>query len=192
MPRPENIADVATWNPDAGLVTAAGDLFGEEATTASQVNDFWRAVGTLNNLVLDSYDIRGSSRDRMISLLLGVVDPWVAHPREVSQLAPTDKTRVLRGETVSVDTGRQTVTIKLSWKALGNEEPVVIPAPAFMPGWALRPGREFTCRAPAKCTLAHLRNNPWLLREFKAVPYDYLPTETLEQMVGYKAGVAKP
>jgi hypothetical protein len=40
--------------------------------------------------------------------------------------------------------------------------------------------------------LEDLRSNPWLLREFKAVPYGYLPIETLEQMIGYRAGVTRP
>ena len=61
MARPGNITYVATWNPDAGLITPAGNLFGEEATNASMVNDFWRAVGTLNDMVLKSYGLEGPS-----------------------------------------------------------------------------------------------------------------------------------
>jgi hypothetical protein len=191
MARPRNITEVATWDPEAGIVSPAGDLFREQADAAKETNEFWEAVHALNNLVLKSYGLDRRSRDRMKSQLMGMVDPWVSHPRDVAHLAPTDKVRALQGETVSVNSAKQLITLKLSWKSLGNEEPVQIPAPAFMPGWALQPGRQFRCCAPAKCTLENLRENPWLLRDFRAPPYDYLPTETLEKMVGYRAAQNK-
>ena len=65
----------------------------------------------------------------MMSLLLGMIDPWVAHPRDIADLAPTDKIRVLQGETVSVDAVKQLITLKLSWKAAWEREASRNPCP---------------------------------------------------------------
>jgi hypothetical protein len=186
MPRPDNLGQVPTWDPEAGIVTPPPDLFG----AAQASNDFWRAVGDVNRLVMASYGLDEQARARVMSLLRGVMDPWAEHPKDIAILPASVTTKVIRGKTVSVDPSGQAVTVELSWKALGNGASVRILVPAFMPGWALSPDQEFTCRAPSKCTLADLAENVWLLREFRAVPFDYLPIEALEQMVGYREGAA--
>ncbi len=187
MPRPDSLGPVPTWNPEAGVVTPPPDLYG----AAQPGNNFWRAVGDANRLVMESYGLDEQGRARVMSMLRGVMDPWAEHPKDVAILPASATIKVLRGKTVSVDPSGQAVTVELSWKALGNEGPVRIPVPAFMPGWVLSPGQEFTCRAPSKCTLADLAANVWLLREFRPVPFDYLPIEALEQMVGYREGAAQ-
>jgi hypothetical protein len=187
MPRPDNLGTVPTWDPVAGSVTPPPDLFGADHPG----NDFWRAVGDANRLVMASYGLDEQARTRVMNLLRGVMDPWAEHPKDVAILPASTTTKVVRGKTVSVDAAGQAVTVELSWKALGNGAPVRIPVPAFMPGWALSPGQESTCRAPSKCTLADLTANAWLLREFRSVPFDYLPIEVLEQMVGYQEVAAR-
>ncbi len=190
-PRPQNLGSVPTWNPMAGIIKPEIDLFGEAAETARQNNDFWEAVATVNALVVASYGLTESDHERITAFINGMVEPWVEHGPDVARLTNTTILRVLRGKTLSVNPLAQTVEVELSWKSLGGGAAVSIPIPKFMPGWVLQAGREFTCRAPSRATLEAVRANPWLLRDFAAIPYSYLPNETLEEMIGYRAGVPK-
>jgi len=56
-----------------------------------------------------------------------------------------------------------------------------------MPGWALREGADFTCLAPANWRDPADLQDPWLLREFRAVPYPYLEPSDIEKMAGFQA-----
>ncbi len=188
MARPHNVDTTPTWHPEAGKVAAHPDLFGNATDAARSVNDYWRAVTDLNNLVLASFDLTDRDIQRFGSFLAGTTQPWVGHQAEVARLDSGITLRVLRGKTVSVDPLTQQIRVELSWKSLGNGEVVSIPAPKFMPGWALHADQEFTCKAPAGATVAVLQGNPWLLREFKAIPYAYLPDDKLEEMIGYRSG----
>ena len=61
MPRPHNIMAVATWNPEAGLMSHTGDLFGDAADATAQVNSFWQAIAALNDQVMSSYGLEEAS-----------------------------------------------------------------------------------------------------------------------------------
>jgi hypothetical protein len=118
----------------------------------------------------------------------GMIEPWVDHNPQDAHLPKEATLRVIEGKTVSVDPLTQTIDVELSLKSLGNGKLVRIMVPKFMPGWALRAGAEFLCRAPVNCKLAEVQRSPWLLRKFEPVSYSYLDTEVLEGMIGYKVG----
>jgi N-6 DNA Methylase len=187
LPRPANLDDVPTWNPLAGMVTLAEDLFGD-AAAAQTTNTYWQVVEAINTRVLASYGLSNSERERFTAFINGMVEPWTEYPPEAAQIDSTTILRVLRGKTLSVNPLAQTMEVELLWRALGNGNAVSIPIPKFMPGWALQAERAFTCLAPAKATLETVRANPWLLRDFAALPYSYLPNEKLEEMIGFRTG----
>ena len=54
-----------------------------------------------------------------------------------------------------------------------------------MPGWALRDGADFTCFAPANRREPDDLKDPWLLREFRPLPYPYLSASEIEAMAGF-------
>jgi len=186
LPRPRNLREIATWDPEAGIIPEDLDLFGEESERARRDNDYWRAVHRLNELVLSSYELTRVERSRVLAYLRGMTNPWVDHQSDVATLSAHTLLRVLRGKTIGVDPLRQELKAELSWRTLGDGHAVAIPVPKFMPGWALGVGQEFTCRAPAGTSLEAVTANPWLLRDFRPVPYGYLGVEALEKMVGYK------
>src|SRR5260370_18882457 len=104
-----------------------------------------------------------------MSFLRGMTQPWVEHQPDIAHLDSTTTLRILRGKTLAVNVLAQTIDVELSWKSLGNGRAVSIPLPKFMPGWALQPEREFTCKAPATVSLAEVQHNPCLLSEFGPV-----------------------
>jgi hypothetical protein len=85
---------------------------------------------------------------------------------------------------VSVDVQNQAVSLDLPRYSRDAGGPLVLPLPREMPGWALREGADFTCTVPTACRDAEeLRENPWLLRDFRLVPYSYLDEEQLAELV---------
>ena len=62
-----------------------------------------------------------------------------------------------------------------------------MPLPRELPGWALREGVEFTCSVPTDCRdVSELLSDPWILRDFRPVPYSYLDEGELEELVGFE------
>ena len=141
--------------------------------------DFATIAGQLNNLVFRSY---GLSRDDFVQVtryLESMTNPWVNADDDAHVVKHSE--RRIRGTVISVDTGAQQITLKLSRY---SKDPLTIPIPHDFPGWALESESEFTCLAP--------RNNrdprsvmvdPWLLRDFRPLPYAYLSATQLEEMV---------
>lgn len=75
----------------------------------------------------------------------------------------------------------QQITMKLP-RYSGS--PLTIPIPHDFPGWALTDGSEFTCLAPRNDRdTQSVMSNPWLLRDFRPLPYAYLAAPQLEEMV---------
>ena len=82
---------------------------------------------------------------------------------------------------MSVDAVKQQITVKLSRY---SSDPLTIPIPHDFPGWALADGSEFTCLAPRDDRDPQsVKTNPWLLRDFRPLPYAYLTVTQLEEMV---------
>jgi hypothetical protein len=190
MARPQNANSTPTWNPQSGLVSPQPVLFDDPISSGAAINGYWRAVDEINGLVLSSYGLTDQDIVRFNFFLSGMTQPWADHPSDVARLDSATTLRVLRGKTLSVNQQAQTIEAELLWKTLGNGKPVSIPIPKFMPGWALQSDREFTCMAPGKVSLAGLLANPWLLRDFAAVPYSYLSNEKLEEMIGFRTGAS--
>lgn len=187
LPRPRNFRQVATWDPQVSNTPEESlNPFIEESEVAGRDNDYWRAVDRLNELVLGCYGLSPTDRSRVLDYLRGMTDPWANHPRDASSLPNNTILRVVRGKTIGIDPLRQVLKAELSWRTLGGGNAVTIPVPKFMPGWALDGGQQFTCRAPAGASLEAVTANPWLLRDFRPVPYGYLGVEPLEKMVGYQ------
>ena len=187
--RPGDLGRHPTWAPPARPTTQQEDLFPDSGIGQRQAGRaFWDTVREINSAVCRSYGLTEGERRSLDTFLQSMTDPWAEHGPDVAHLPPNTKLRVVRGKTVRVDVVHQTMQVELSWRSLGNAEPVRIPIPKFMPGWALEEGREFTCRAPAGCPLVRVQNEPWLLRDFRAVPYSYLGKEALEGMIGYATG----
>ncbi len=59
--------------------------------------------------------------------------------------------------------------------------------PRELPGWALREGTDFTCAVPTDCWDVNvLLSDPWILRDFRPLPYPYLDEEELEELVDFE------
>ncbi|MBM4039136.1 MAG: hypothetical protein FJ290_11550 [Planctomycetes bacterium] len=189
MIRPRNLRKNPTWDPQGGMVDVDGSLFDHADSALDKAgNSYWSEVRKINELVLGSYGLTEEQGKEIQVYLQTMTDPRAQHCLDVAGLSPDTKLRVLRGGTGRVDLPRQLINLQLSWRSLGRGDFVEVPIPKFMPGWALEEGRKFSCRAPERCTLDQVRADPWLLRDFRPVPYSYLDRQTLEAMIGYSAG----
>ncbi len=187
MTRPPSLGKNPTWDPDSGMThERSRPMNAEDKETADSSDRYWQTVGEINQLVMDSYDMKRRDREGLTSFLEGMTAQATTAGEHPADLPHDMKLRVLRGRTLSISAKTQKVGLSMSWTSLGRGKPVRIPFPGFMPGWALERGREFTCRAPENCTLEDLRSNPWLLRDFRPIPYSYLDKDELERMIGYE------
>jgi hypothetical protein len=141
--------------------------------------DFATIAGQLNCLVFRSYGLSKDDFVQVARYLESMTNPWVNGDAEAHVIAHSE--RRIRGTVVSVDTGTQHVTLKLSRY---SSNPLTIPIPHDFPGWALASGSEFTCLAPRdNRDPQSVMKNPWLLRDFRALPYAYLSAPQLEKVV---------
>jgi len=185
LERPPSIRDLRLWK----LGSTAGGPVGDELLDAGATQAMVRyrdTVGKINRLVWRAYGLDRCQRDQLMEYLDGFTDPWAAHDARAADLPRKAVLRLLTGRTISLDSRRQILTAEFSWRTLGNDKPVEIPIPFLMPGWAMEVGAEFCCRAIVGCETDDLIRNPWLLREFRPVSYQYLRARELESLVGYE------
>jgi len=147
---------------------------------------YWAAVAKVNGLVMACYSLAEPEKSDILSYLRATLDPTAAHEYGVGEVPAGATLRILHGQVHRFDLSRQIVRLRFGTRALGGGKTIEMPVPKFMPGWATRARTRFTCRAPSTTDLAMLRNDPWLLRDFRPVPYAYLTGADLERLVGYE------
>jgi len=153
----------------------------------TEASEFLRLAGQINERVLESYGLRKRDVDLLTKFLQGMTEPWVDAPENAHLPVAGAKYRRITGTVVSVDVKRQQVTLDLPRYAKKAGGPLKVPLPMHMPGWALREGTQFTCLAPANRREPADLQDPWLLREFRALPYAYMEPSEIERMAGFQA-----
>lgn len=157
-----------------------------DASLEGTPSKFMGLAVELNKRVLASYGLGRKDVDLLKQFLRGMTDPWV----DASKTAhlPIEGAAYLRitGKVVEVDVKRQQVTLDLPRYRKKAEGPVKVPLPKHMPGWALRAGVEFTCLAPVNRRDPSDLQDPWLLREFRLLPYSYLQPSEIEKIAGFE------
>jgi hypothetical protein len=155
-------------------------------------DDFMRLAAEINDRVLASYGLGNEDIASLANFLKGMTEPWVDGNESAHLPNPGITYRRITGKVFGVDVTQQTVTLDLPRYSRRAGQPITIPLPKHMPGWALRDGVEFTCLVPASRRAPDDLTNPWLLREFRALPYSYLEPAEIERMAGYRNLEATP
>lgn len=146
---------------------------------SSPGSDFATIAGQLNCLVFRSYGLSHEDYIKVTRYLESMTNPWVNGGADAHIV--TYPERRIRGTVLSVDTVTQEICVKL---ARYSSDPLTIPIPHDFPGWAMAEGSEFTCLAPRNDRDPQsVKTNPWLLRDFRPLPYAYLTVKQLEEMV---------
>ncbi len=144
--------------------------------------DFPTVAGQINRLLFRSYGLSRDDFELVKRYLEGMTNPWVDGPPDAH--LPKRAERRIPGTVVSVDVSAQTVRLDLPRWSRKSGAPIEVALPRDMPGWALREGIGFTCLAPKTLSdSSELRTNPWLLRDFRPLPYSYLADEELSELV---------
>jgi len=147
---------------------------------------FHELAGQINVLVLESYGLSVRDGQVLQTYLRGMTDPWVDAPEDAHLPLPETAYRRITGKVVGVDVKRQEVTLDIPRYSRKAGGPLKVPLPKHMPGWALREGAEFTCMAPSNRRDPGDLQDPWLLREFRPLPYPYLQPSEIERMAGFR------
>lgn len=144
---------------------------------------FEELAGYINHRIVLSYGLDDDDVLDLHSYLRETTEQWVDAPAE-AHLPRPGLYRRISGSVAAVDTLRQEVSLDLYRYC--PEGPITVPLPRHIPGWALSPGVEFTCAVPAESVSADDLRDPWLLRDFRPVPYSYMDVNELERLIGYE------
>jgi len=149
-------------------------------------DDFSELVDEINGEVLRSYGLTGADASGIQRYLESLTEPWAESPAH-AHLPQNRPYRRISGTVVSIDVQGQRVVFDLPRYSRDARGPIALPLPRELPGWALREGIEFTCAVPTHCRdVSELLSDPWILRDFRAVPYSYLDEDELEELVGFE------
>lgn len=148
--------------------------------------DFQTLAGQINRLLFESYGLGEDDFGEVGNYLEGMTDPWVAG--SATAHIPQGPMRCITGTVVSVNVADQTVCLDLPRYSRKTGGPIEVILPSDMPGWALREGVGFTCNVPKELTDPRaLRSNPWLLRDFRPLPYSSLSPKQLRELVASRS-----
>jgi hypothetical protein len=168
--RPDNIEDPPLWS------------LWSDRPARDPGPDFQSLAGQINCLLFRSYGLSRDDFELVNKYLEGMTDPWVDGPPDAH--IPKHPERRVPGTVVSINVSEQTILLDLQPWSRKAGGPIEAALPKDMPGWALREGMGFTCLAPKSLKDAsELRNNPWLLRDFRPLPYSYLEDDELGELV---------
>ena len=146
---------------------------------------FQDTVNNINEMTSDSYGLSVNDVKDLSNYLSSLTEPWVVSPRE-SHLPKGRSYRRISGSVIGVDVNNQLVTLDLP-RYSNASAPLTLLLPRELPGWALREGTDFTCAVPTDCRdVTELLSDPWILRDFRPVPYSYLDEDELEELVGFE------
>ena len=146
--------------------------------------DFETIVGQVNHLLFQSYGLTAHDFEMLRNYLEGMTNPWVDGPPDAH--VPKHPERRITGTVTAISVPAQRVTLDLPRYSRKTGAPLEVVLPRDMPGWALREGTGFTCLAPRDLREPdELCANPWLLRDFRPLPYSYLSAEELNQLVAH-------
>lgn len=169
--RPEGLGDLTLWSQWS------------DRRPSSPGSDFATIAGQLNFLVFRSYGLSQVDFVKVTRYLESMTNPWLNGSADAHIV--TYPERRIRGTVLSADTLKQQITVKLPRY---SSDPLTIPIPHDIPGWAMAEGSEFTCLAPRNDRDPQsVKTNPWLLRDFRPLPYAYLTVKQLEEMVLQKS-----
>jgi hypothetical protein len=144
--------------------------------------DFQALAGQINRLLFESYGLGEDDFNEVGKYLEGMTNPWV--DGAATAHIPQGQMRCITGTVVSVNVAEQTVCLDLPRYSRKAGGPIDVALPSDMPGWALRVGIGFTCNVPKELTdPSEFRSNPWLLRDFRPLPYSYLSPKQLRELV---------
>jgi predicted RNA methylase len=166
------------WEPLANTTDGTADL------------DFQSLVAQINALVLESYGLSRQDGKLLHTYLKGMTEPWAEGEENAYRPLQGVAYRRIGGTVLSVDVKRQQVVVDIRRYTKKAGQPLKIPLPRHMPGWALREGAEFTCLAPSKAGGAEDLQNCWLLRDFQPLSYSYLQPQEIEEMIGFQPASA--
>ncbi len=158
-----------------------------DARSKTEATEFLRLAAQINDRVLASYGLGTRDVDLLTEFLQGMTEPWVDAPEDAHLPVAGAKYRRITGTVVSVDVKRQKVTLDLPRYSKKAGGPLKVPLPKHLPGWALCEGARFTCLAPANRREPADLQDPWLLREFRPIPYAYMEPSRIEEMAGFQA-----
>ncbi|QEH35207.1 Type I restriction enzyme EcoKI M protein [Aquisphaera giovannonii] len=159
----------------------------ERTASYSRFSDDFNEISTrINQEVLRTYGLSSADEADLNLFLESLTEPWVESPKD-AHLPQHRLYRRISGTVVAVDVLRQSVTLDLPRFSRKHRAPIVLALPRLLPGWALREGIEFTCAVPADCVeVGELLSDPWILRDFRPLPYSYLDEEELEELVNFE------
>ena len=158
----------------------------QTASFPRESGDFANLVEQINGAVLRSYGLSGADASDVQRFLESLTEPWAESPAH-AHLPQSRPHRRISGTVASIDVQGQRVTLELPRYSGETGGPIVLPLPRELPGWALREGIEFTCSVPTDCRdVSELLSDPWILRDFRPVPYSYLDEGELEELVGFE------
>lgn len=158
-----------------------------DARIAADSSEYMALAAEINDRVISSYGLNRRDHEAIKKFLRGMTEPWVEAEERAHLPRPGATYRRITGKLLSVDVKRQQVTLDLPRYRRKAGGPVTVPLPKHMPGWVLRGETDFTCLAPAdKRDPADLQD-PWLLREFRPLPFSYLEPGEIEGLAGFRA-----
>ncbi len=161
-------------------------LVGHTASLARTSDDFSELVNKINEEVLRSYGLTDADAADIQRYLDSLTKPWAESPA-YAHLPQSRPYRRISGAVASIDVQGQRVTLDLPRYSRDTSGPIVLPLPRELPGWALREGVKFSCSVPADCRdVSELLSDPWILRDFRLVPYSYLDEDELEELLGFE------
>ena len=153
--------------------------------TPRGTSGFHETVDKIHETISGSYGLTPSD-DRALSVYLSsLTEPWAVGAKE-SHLPKGKSYRRISGSVIGIDVQNQRVTLDLP-RYSRQSDPLTLFLPRELPGWALREGTDFTCSVPTDCRdVSELLSDPWILRDFRPVPYSYLDEDELEELVGFE------
>lgn len=167
--RPGSLFDPPLWSMWSDRLTRSADV------------EYQALVGQIHFLLFKSYGLSQRDFKTVNKYLEGMTNPWVTGSADAH--IPRYAERRISGTVVSITIPAQKIVLDLP-RYSRKTGPIEIVLPNDIPGWALRDGVGFTCLAPRDLRdPGELRTNPWLLRDFRPVPYSYLSASELDQLV---------
>ena len=150
-------------------------------------DEFMLLAAEINDRVLASYGLGSEEIASLARFLEGMTDPWVDGD-ETAHLPNKTAYRRITGKVLGVDVTRQTVTLDLPRYSRIAGQPLVDSA-SQAHARAGRCGRELNSPASRRQAgaIPRISTNPWLLREFRALPYSYLEPAQIERMAGFRS-----
>ena len=153
--------------------------------TPRGTSGFQKTVKDIDQMIFGSYGLSVSDVQALSVYLSSLTEPWVVSSRD-SHLPKGKSYRRISGSVIGVDVQKQRVTLDLP--RYSRESAAIDDVLAQrITGMGLARRDRLHIAVPTDCRdVNELLNDPWILRDFRPVPYAYLDEDELEELVGFE------